>query len=155
MLATLFLLFLGSASAQTAPAAWIVIKDSKGICQIAVPPDWVPFSDSAGAAVFHDSSTAIAVVTSQPGQAFKPLPESTVKLLQVPKEKIFENTAKRIFYQDKISRNAEDTNAYTASVPGKGGSCSCRVVFVPSIGEETAKKIVVSLGPVPERSPQN
>jgi ribosomal RNA adenine dimethylase len=73
-----------------------------------------------------------------------------VKLLAVRKEKMFENSGKRIFYQDKISRNAVDPNAYTASVPGKGGTCSCRVTLVASVSDETAKKIALSLGPVPE-----
>jgi hypothetical protein len=126
------------------------VKDGKNACQIAVPPEWVPFSESSGAAVFHDASTAIAVVTSQPGQAFKPLTDSMVKLLDIRKEKMFENTAKRIFFQDRTSRNAEDPHAYSASTPGRAGMCSCHVVFVPSVTEEVARKIVLSLGPVPE-----
>jgi len=28
------------------------------------------------------------------------------------------------------------------------GTCSCRVAFLPSVSEETARKIVLSLGPV-------
>jgi len=100
--------------------------------------------------VLRDATTAIAVVTSQPGQAFKALPESLQKLMDIRKEKMFENTAKRIFYQDKTSRSLEDANAFSASVPGKTGTCSCHVSFVPSVSEEIAKKIALSLGPVPE-----
>ena len=142
----LFLSLLLPASAQTVPSGWKVVKDSKGACQIAVPPDWVPFTENSGAAVFHDATTAIAVVTSQPGQIFKPLSESQLKMFDIPHEKIFENTAKRLFYQDKTSRNSENSNAYSAMVPGKGGTCSCHVVFVPSITEEIARKITLSLG---------
>jgi hypothetical protein len=147
---TLILLLIPSAAAQTVPAGWNVIKDAKSVCQIAVPSEWTPFSDATGAAVFHDATTAIAVVTSQPGQAFKPLSDSMMKLLETRKEKMFENTTKRIFYQDKISKRAEDPNAYSASVPGKTGTCSCHVVVLPSITEEIARKITLSLGPVPE-----
>jgi hypothetical protein len=154
IVSTLFLLLLLPASAQTVPAGWKVVRDSKDACQIAVPPDWVPFTDSSGAAVFHDATTAIAVVTSQPGQIFKPLSESQLKVFDIRKEKLFENTAKRIFYQDKASRNSEDSNAYSAMVPGKGGTCSCHVVFVPSVTEEIAKKITLSLGPVTEQTSQ-
>src|SRR5690242_19931221 len=82
-------------AAPSTPPGWKIVKDGKNACQIAVPPEWVPFSESSGAAVFHDASTAIAVVTSQPGQAFKPLTDSMVKLLDIRKEKMFENTAKR------------------------------------------------------------
>jgi hypothetical protein len=138
------------ASAQNVPAGWKLIDDSKGACQIAVPPDWVPFTENSGAAVFHDATTAIAVVTSQPGQIFKPLSESQRKMFDIPQEKILENTARRLFYQDKKSRNSENSNAYSAMVPGKAGTCSCHVVFGPTITEEIARKITLSLGPVTE-----
>ena len=143
----LFLLVLPT-WAQTVPAGWTVVQDSKHACQIAVPSEWAPWADNTGAAVFRDSTTAIAVVTSQPGQTFKPLAESQKKMLGIPVEKMFENTAKRIFYRDKTSSRPDDPNAYSASVPGNGGTCSCRVVFLPSISQETAKKIVLSLSPV-------
>ena len=147
MVPTLFLLFLPMVSAQTVPAGWKVVKDSKGLCQIAVPAEWTSFGDNTGAAIFRDSTTAIAVVTSQPGQEFKPLPASLVKSLEIAKEKLFENTAQRLFYQDKTSKGGEDPNAYSASVPAKGGTCSCHLVFVPDIPADTAKKIVMTLGP--------
>jgi hypothetical protein len=149
VLSLLFLLVLPT-WAQTVPAGWTVVKDSKHACQIAVPSEWAPWADNTGAAVFRDSTTAIAVVTSQPGQTFKPLTESQKKSLGIPVEKMFENTAKRIFYQDKTSSRLDDPTAYSASVPGNGGTCSCRVVFLPSISQETAKKIVLSLSPVTE-----
>lgn len=147
---SLILLCVSPAVAQTVPAGWQIVKDSRAGCQIAVPTDWAPWGDNSGAAVFHEPTTAIAVVTSQPGQVFKPLSDSLMKLLAIPKEKMFENTANRIFYQDKTSGTPEDSNAYSASTPGKGGTCSCRVTFLPSLSEDTARKIVLSLGPVKE-----
>jgi hypothetical protein len=149
MVPALFLLFVPSATAQTDPSGWKPIKDAKSACQIAVPPEWTPFSESGGSAIFHDPSTAIAIVTSQPGQEFKPMTASMLKLLGVPKDKIFENSASRLFYQDQTSSRPEDENAYTASVPGNAGACSCRVVFLPKISAETARKIVLSLRPAP------
>lgn len=146
---TLLLLLLPHLSAQTVPADWKVVRDSKSACQIAVPPEWAPWGDNTGAAVFQNTTTAIAVVTSQPGQAFKPLSDQMQKLLGIRKEAMFENTAKRVFYQDKTSARPEDSNAYSAAVPGSGGTCSCHVVFLPSVPQETARKIVLSLGPVP------
>jgi len=140
------------ARAQTAPAPWKAIQDAKSACQILVPPDWVPLGETAGAAVFHDSTTAIAVVTSQPGQAFKPLIAVLLKAMDIPKEKVFENSATRIFYQDKTSRGPEDTNAFSSSVPAKGGTCSCHVVVVPRIAEDVAKKIALSLSAVPDKT---
>jgi hypothetical protein len=149
----LFLLLLPLASAETVPSGWKLIRDANGACQIAVPPEWTPLSANGGSAVLRDPSTAIAVVTSQPGQAFKALSPTMIKLIEIPKEKIFENTAMRIFYEDKTSLRSEDSSAYTASVPGNKGTCSCRVVFLPNVGVETPRKIALSLGPGPETTP--
>jgi hypothetical protein len=150
MVPALILLYLTISPAQTVPAGWNVLKDPKDLCQITVPPDWTALTESKGAAVFRDTTTAIAVVTSQPGQGFKPLPASLLKVLDIRKESIFENTAKRVFYQEKISKNADYPNAYSASVPGKSGTCSCHVTFLPSVSAEVARKIALSLNAVPE-----
>jgi hypothetical protein len=140
-----------SACAQTVPQGWKVIHDGKMSCQIAVPPDWTPFTEGSGAAVFHDATTAIAVVTSQPGQTFKPLTESQLRMLGVVRERIFENSAKRLFYQDRVAPSSDDSNAFSAMVPGKDGTCSCHIVFGRDISEDTARKITLSVGPVPEQ----
>ena len=105
----------------------------------------------SGAATFHDATTAIAVVTSRPGQQFKPLSPALLRTIGVPKEKMFENSATRIFFQDKTTRNPNDTSSFSASVPAKDGTCSCHVVVLPSIPEDVAKKIALSLSPVLER----
>ena len=152
ILPTLILLFAQFVPGQTAPAGWKVVKDSKSLCQIAVPSEWTPLGENSGAAVFKDSTTGIAVVTSQPGQAFKPLPESIVRALELPKDKMFENSTKRVFYQDRTGHGPEETSAMSASVPRKDGTCSCHVQFVPSVGEDVAKKIALSLGPVPDET---
>jgi hypothetical protein len=70
-------------------------------------------------------------------------------LLGVPKEKVFENSTKRVYYQDKIAVTLQDTNAFTVVVPGKAGTCSSRVLFLPEVSQEDARKIVLSVGPVP------
>jgi hypothetical protein len=137
-------------SGQTVPADWKIVKDSKGVCQIAVPPEWAPFGEGNGAAMLRDSTNALAVVTSQTGQEFKPLPASLVRSA-VPKDKLFENSAKRTFYQDKISRGPEDQNGFSSSVPAKDGTCSCHVIALPAIGEEILKKISLSLSPAQEK----
>jgi hypothetical protein len=147
------ILFCLPLSAQVVPTGWQIVKDSKQACQIAVPADWSVYGESHSAAVFHDTSTALAVVTSQPGQTFAPLTEFFQKVLNINKDKFFENTAKRIFYQDKTSANHDDPSSYTFSVPGKGGTCSGRLTFLPSIPEDMARKIALSLGPAAETHP--
>jgi hypothetical protein len=138
-----------SASAQT-PSGWKTIKDAKSACQIAVPAEWSALGENNGAAIYKDSTTAIAVVTAQPGQEFKPLTPGFIRSMGLPAGKVFENSDKRIFYQDQTSRGPDDTSAFSVSVPAKSGSCSCHVAFVPSVSADTAKKIAMSLVPVPE-----
>lgn len=150
MFAAVVLSVLAGISVEITPADWKLIKDSRGLCQIAVPADWDEISESTGAAMFHETSTAVAVVTSQPGQVFKPLSESLRRLLAIGKAALFENTPRRIFYQDKVSKRSGDPNVYHSSVPGKSGTCSCHVVALPSTQEETAKKRVQSLQPAQE-----
>jgi hypothetical protein len=138
------------AAPESLPEPWKALRDAKGACQIMVPGAWDSSSDRAGFAVLRDSP-AVAVVTSQPGQAFQPLPEALLKMLGIPKERVFENSAKRVFYQDKAAATSADTTkAFSAMVPGKAGACSSRVVFPPEVPEDTARKIVLSLGPAPE-----
>ena len=146
---TLVLLCCLPARGQAVPAGWKVITDNKATCRIVVPAEWSALGETSGAAVFHDSTTAIAVVTSRPGQEFKPLSAAQLKNFGIPKEKMFENSTARIFFQDKTSRNPNDTSAFSASLPAKSGTCSCRVVVLPSIPADVAKKIALSLSPVP------
>ena len=140
------------ASSQTRPSGWIVIQDAKAVCKIAVPPDWAPFGENNGAAVFRDATTGIAVVTAQPGQEFKPLSPVILKTINIPKDKLFENSATRIFYQDRTSHNREETSAFSSSVPAKGATCSCHVVVLPAVDEEVARKIALSLAPVDDKT---
>lgn len=146
--ATLVLALALPAAPQNPPAGWTIVKDSTVTCQIAVPPAWVLLIGTSGAAVLGDATNAIAVVTSQPTQVFKPLPQNLQKALGIPKQKLFENSPKRLFYQDKTSEGLSDPNALSVSVPSKTGTCSAHLRFLPSLSEETAKKIALSLAPV-------
>jgi hypothetical protein len=148
----LILLCCLPARGQAAPPGWKFVTDNKATCRIAVPPEWAALGESSGAAVFHDAATAIAVVTSQAGQEYKPLNATLLKVMGIPKERMFENTATRVFYQDRVSRNAEDGNSFISSVPAKTGTCSCRAVGLPSVPEEVLKKVALSLMAVPEKA---
>jgi hypothetical protein len=146
----LFALLLPDAAPESPLTGWKVLKDPSGACQIAVPEAWDSSSDQAGWAVLRDAATAIAVVTSEPDQVFKPLSESVLKMLGIPREKIFENSARRVYYQDRIAARSSGTNAFIVMVPGKTGTCSSRVAFLPEVSEETARKIALSVGAPPE-----
>src|SRR5260370_2527873 len=80
---SLLFLFIQPTWAQTVPAGWKVVRDSKRACQIAVPPEWTPWADNSGAAVFLGSTTALSVGNRQLGQTFKTLrerPRNTVSI---------------------------------------------------------------------------
>jgi hypothetical protein len=143
----LILFFAPPAAAQAVPAGWNIIKDSKSACQMAIPPDWEPFGETGGVAILKDVSTALAAVTSQPDQQFKPLPAAVQRVMGIAKEKMFENTDKRVFYQDRTSAKPEEPNAYSVAVPGSTGTCSGHLTFLPSLPADVARKIALSLGP--------
>ena len=98
----------------------------------------------------HLNRVCNRAVTSQPGQAFAPLTEHLKSILNISKEKLFENTANRIFYEDKASAHPADPKWYTFSVPGKSGTCSGKLTFLPSLPDDLARQIVFSLGPALE-----
>jgi hypothetical protein len=50
------------------------------------------------------------VASSQAGQAFRLRPETLQKLLGIRKDKLLENTARRILYQEKIFKHSVDPN---------------------------------------------
>ena len=144
---TLILLFAPTLGAQSVPSGWLIVKDSKSACQMAVPADWTLYSDSGGVAVFKDVSTALAAVTSQPEQEFKPLPQAVRKIMGIANDKMFENSDKRVFYQERTSQNENDPNAFSISVPGKTGTCSGHLNFLPSVPMDLARKIALTLAP--------
>ena len=62
-------------------------------------------------------------------------------------DQMIENTDKRVFYSKKAGASGQ----YHVSVPGKGGKgrCHAAVTFqAPTVKEEIAKQIALSIGPV-------
>src|SRR5260370_16258895 len=93
----LFLLVLPT-WAQTVPAGWTVVKDSKHACQIAVPSEWAPWADNSGAAVFSGRTKALARVTRPPRPEFQNLNGPPEKSFRPPHEKNFLKPPHPILY---------------------------------------------------------
>jgi hypothetical protein len=141
----LLLALCGMAAAQTVPAGWNVIKEGKGACQAAIPPDWAPGS-GPGTAHAKDMMEGMLVVTSDIDR-LQPMPEF---LQQSLVDQMIENTDKRVFYSEKANASSQN-RLYHATVPGKGGKgrCHATVTFQPSkVKDEIAKQIALSIGPV-------
>jgi hypothetical protein len=136
----LLLMVSGMAAAQTVPAGWKILKDEKGLCQIAVPPDWIPNPRSPGVASLKNTQNEVDVNSDT--DTTVPLAPSIQKMLHVIK--MFENTSQRVFYSFDRGRNSQQ---FSERVPRPGGTCTMSVTFVPPTTEETAKKIALSLGP--------
>ena len=78
---------------------------------------------------------------------FRPLNEAGMKAAGV--EKIFENTAERVFYshgRPKVAAgNQSPTRNWYVRVPSKDGTCMGSIEFRESVSEEVAKQIALSL----------
>jgi len=138
----LLLALCGMAAAQTIPAGRSVIKDGKGVCQAAVPPDWGA-GTQAGTAHVKNMLEGMLVVTSDVDR-LQPMPEAVQKMLA---DQMIENTNQRVFYSNKSGANSQ----YHASVSAKGGKgrCHATVTFQPAkVKDEIAKQIALSIGPV-------
>jgi hypothetical protein len=140
----LLLALCGMAAGQTVPAGWNLIKDAKGVCQAAIPPDWTP-ATLPGMAKTKETGTVLVpsgtVVVTSDVDRLQPMPKEVQKLLV---DQMIENTDQRVFYSNKSSASTE----YNASVPGKGGKgrCHAAVSFQPSkVKDEIAKQIALSI----------
>jgi hypothetical protein len=137
-------LALLAAAAQTSPAGWKVIKDQRGTCQVAVPPDWIPSTRNPGVASAKDVLEGMVVVTGD-SQRLKPIPESMQKVMKI--EKLYENTDKRVVYMTHIARDAKDSSSLSVAVPAQSGSCMTQVTYRSTISDDLAKKIAFTVGP--------
>jgi len=126
------------AAAQTAPKDWKIVKDEKGLCQIAVPPNWTVKSNIA----FHENTPPDQASVDSNPLGIAPMPDRVQKTMHV--DQMFENTDKRVLYSSSGYGGRKNFNA---SVPRSGGSCAVTVTFKPPISEDIAKTIALSLGP--------
>jgi hypothetical protein len=137
----LLLLFCSGVFAQSVPAGWKIVKESGGKCQVSVPPEWVVAPGNPGYASAKKQLDGSVVVTIG-YDTLQPMPESLQKAFKV--DKMFENTAKRVFYSDHLDKI---TN-YNVSVPGKAGfTCTSQVTFSEATKDDIAKAIALSVGP--------
>jgi hypothetical protein len=138
----LILLVLIASTVLNAQSGWKTVKDETGSCQISVPPTWTPLSQPG----FVNSPQHIATVVTS-GMNFKPFDALTLKMLGI--DKLFENSATRIFYVTKPGGNPLHVG-YHVEVPGKAhSSCIAEIALPPNTLEDDAKKIALSLSRTP------
>ena len=128
--------------AQDVPGGWKVVKDARGRCQFAVPPDWVADSLMKSFQMSADK-TASAVASSAASGPFASV-TSRAKELMVPKKTI-EDSGKRLWYvyETQIGAQKGNTQWYVA-VP-TSPVCAMQIDFKGSAMEDIATKIARSL----------
>jgi hypothetical protein len=134
-----------AAAAGNPPAGWKVIKDQRGMCEVAVPPDWIASTRNPGVASPKDVLEGMVVVTSD-AAALKPIPDSVQKMMKI--EKLYENTDKRVVYMSHIARDPKDSSSLSVAVPAAHGSCMTQVTYRSTVPENLARQIAYSVGPV-------
>jgi len=85
---------------RSVPAGWKAIKDSKGCARLRFRRSGLRGRRTPGRRL-PGRIRGHPVVTSQPGQTYRPLSDAMLKLMNIPKEKLFENSATRLFYKDR------------------------------------------------------
>lgn len=132
------------ASGATWAAGEQHIRSHEGHCQVTVPADWkqdAMLKSSASA----PGNAASVVITSTEGFATladaKPIIQSS--LIPV---KTLEDSAHRLWYQ--YQGTGHGTGWYVG-VPGKGVICGAQIGFQNAAQAELARKIALSVGPVP------
>ena len=135
-------LIVPAQTALNAQAGWKTMQDKTGSCQISVPPTWTLLS-LPGHVNSPQGTTTMLISGNRP---FRPFSDETIKVLNV--DKVFENSATRIFYVGKPSGNPAYVN-YHVEAPGKVNSCIAQITLQPHSLEDDAKKIALSLSKTP------
>jgi hypothetical protein len=127
--------------AQNVPSGWKVVKDSKQMCQIAVPADWT--SDAIVKSMASDPAKKSTAIVHWARQNSFAQTVSTAKQMMKP-VKVFEESGSRIWYSYQPNSAKPATHWYIAA-QGKN-VCNADVSFEEAGAEDTAKKIAQSLG---------
>ncbi len=136
-----FALILMASNSLDAQSGWQTVKDKTGSCQISVPPNWT-VSSIPGLVNSLQSKTTLVISGNRP---YRPFSSETLRVLKV--DKVLENSAARLVYETKQSRNSLFVN-FHVEVPGKLNSCITQIT-VPLSSEDDGKKIALTLTKTP------
>jgi hypothetical protein len=140
--ATALLLTSFCSHAQDVPSGWKVVKDKQGVCQMAVPADWVADRRISSFMTSPDGKANAVPHGMRTGQSFS---EATTLAKQgLAPTKTIEDSSKRLWYAYKGAGTAAGGADWYVAVPGSP-VCTAQIAFKAPALEETAKKIVLSL----------
>ena len=136
------MLAASAASAQTVPAGWQVVKDNKGLCQMAVPADWTPDKLVKSFVVSADKKSSAGIHPLAPNANYAQS-MATAKQLMIP-IKVFEDTPSRTWYAIARANGKPGSSWYVAT--GGAQICTAQIDFDDPAFEATAKKIGDTIG---------
>ena len=129
--------------AQDVPGGWKVVKDGKGVCQFAVPADWVSDKFSKSFMMPADGKASAVANGIRPGQSFA-VATSMAKQLMKP-VKTIEDSGKRVWYTYETSGGMQQGKTQWYVAVAGNPVCTAQIDFKVPAMEETAKKIALSL----------
>jgi hypothetical protein len=138
----LLLLVLLASTVLNAQSGWRTVKDKTGSCQISVPLTWTLLAQPG--LVNSPQGTTTILISGM--SRFSPFSAGTLKMLNV--DRVFENSATRIFYVIKPVGNPPHVS-YHVEAPGKVNACIAQISLLPNTLEDDAKKIALSLSKTP------
>jgi hypothetical protein len=133
-------ILIGAAAAQTVPAGWKIVTDRKGLCQIAVPADWMADKIMPSNVSSPDKKASV-IVHGIAAPATYEQTVATAKTMFKPM-KTFEESANRVWWSSTMRPGKTGESWYVAI--GGGQVCDAQVEFQDPAFADTAKKIVGS-----------
>jgi hypothetical protein len=141
--ALLAMLFAAGAQAQT--SAGQVYKSDKGTCQVTLPADW-----KVGDFDATDPKRTLSVTVLHPQDAKVEKADEMFLKGVYEAEKVFENSAQRIFVESKTQAFGPEPagRKWQVLVPAvPKGACQAFVIFKAGGSEDVARAIAMSLKP--------
>ena len=135
------MLIAASASPQTTPAGWKVIKDKKQLCQMAVPADWVADKIMTSQLTAPDGKTNALLGAKPEGATYAQISGMAKDMFKPAKS--FDATSTRTWFEEAQGANKNKTSWY--AVINTTPVCEVQVEFFDQAFEASAKKIVESL----------
>ena len=144
------LIFMGVAVAQQVPAGWKVMKSERGTCQVAVPSDWAVDNDFSTA---NDPKKLVSVtILHEQDAKMGPSESDAMRIAAYTPIKVFENTSKRVFLEDKVSAfgpSGPPRRKFVAFVPHTSkGICQAMTILKSGGPEALAKQVALTVSAV-------
>jgi hypothetical protein len=135
-----------AAGAQAQAGGGQVYKNDKGTCQVTLPADWKIGDFNAS-----DPKRTLSVMVNHPQDAKVEKADEMFLKGVYGAEKVFENSAQRIFVESKTQAFGPEPagRKWEVLVPAiPKGACQAIIIFTAGASEDVARAIAMSLKPV-------